>query len=116
MLWQVAVACRPWRKGLVCSHEPVTGDLADGASSTITMTLQGGANYMMVGACDEDCEDFDLFLYDPARTLLAENTEVTDWPFLVYSPPVTTEVTLRVRMYGCDVEPCSFGIAVFREP
>jgi hypothetical protein len=101
-------------EGLVRSHEPVSGDLAAGASRAITLTLQGGVNYLLVGACDEDCDDLDLFLYDGARNLLAEDTDATDVPMLSYSPRATTEVALRVRMYSCNVEPCSFGVVAFR--
>ena len=100
---------------LVRTHEPVTGDLSEGESSIISMTLQAGFSYMMVAACDEDCRDIDLFLYDPAQALLAEEQEVDDLPVLVFSPPATMNVTLRVRMYTCQVEPCSYGVAVFRE-
>jgi hypothetical protein len=102
-------------KNIILSHEPVTGDLAAGASGTINLTLQGGSSYLIVGACDEDCDDVDLFLYDRAQTLLAEDADATDVPVLLYDPPVNTDVTLRVRMYSCHLEPCSFGVAVFRE-
>lgn len=100
---------------LVRSHEPVTGDLDDGDNSVISMTLRKGFKYMLVGTCDADCEDLDFFLYDPAQTLLADEQEVDDLPVLVYSPPETMDVTLRVRMYACNVEPCSYGVAVFRD-
>lgn len=100
---------------LVRTHEPVTGDLREGENSIISMKLQQGFKYMMVGACDADCADLDFFLYDSAQALLAEEQEVDDLPVLVYSPPETMDVTLRVRMYSCNVEPCSYGVAVFRD-
>jgi hypothetical protein len=102
-------------RDLVRSHETVTGDLRSGENSVISMTLRKGFKYMLVGACDADCEDLDFFLYGPGQTLLADEQEVDDVPILVYSPPETMDVTLRVRMYACNVEPCSYGVAVFRD-
>jgi hypothetical protein len=99
---------------LVLSHETVTGDLRAGENSVITMTLREGFEYMLVGACDADCEDIDFFLYDMNQSLLADEQEVDDLPVLVYSPAETLDVTLRVRMYTCHAEPCSYGVAVFR--
>lgn len=100
---------------LVRSHETVTGDLRAGENSVISLTLREGFKYMLVGACDADCADLDFFLYDTSQALLADEQEVDDLPVLVYSPPETMDVTLRVRMYTCHVEPCSYGVAVFRD-
>jgi S1-C subfamily serine protease len=99
----------------VRSHEPVTGDLFAGESGAISMTLQKGVEYLLVGACDADCQDIDMFLYDKAQTLLVEDQEDDDLPALPFTPPRTMDVTVRVRMFACNAEPCSYGVAVFRE-
>jgi hypothetical protein len=98
------------------SHEPVTGDLNTGESGVIRLSLEGGVKYLLAGACDEDCDDLDLFMYDGAQTLLAMEEEVTDLPVLSYISPQTIQVTLRVLMYSCAIEPCSYGVVVFRNP
>jgi hypothetical protein len=100
---------------MVRSHEPVTGRLDDGESGIVRIRLEGSYGYLFMGACDEDCSDLDLFLYDDTGRLLAAQEEVTDVPVLEYAAPFAAELTLRVRMYSCNVEPCAYGVATFRE-
>jgi hypothetical protein len=102
-------------KQLVRSHEPVTGELRDGQSSIIRITLEQGHSYYVAGVCDKDCDDLDLFLYGAGSQLLAEDKERTDFPVVAHEPEATGELQLRVRMYSCHVEPCAFGVAVFEQ-
>lgn len=103
------------RQKFTRSHQPVTGDLTEGQSAVVTMTLQQDTNYIFAAACDEDCDDLDLFLYDSEKQLLAEDKDPSDVPIFSYRSPVTTDIAVRARMYSCNQEPCTFGIAVFRE-
>lgn len=101
--------------GVIRSHEPVTGMLPAGESGVITIKLEQGREYLFVGACDQDCTDIDLFLYDADNELVASQEEVTDVPMLTHTIAASGEHTLRVRMYACSIEPCAFGVVTFRE-
>jgi hypothetical protein len=101
---------------LIRSHDPVIGQLRNTQNGIVTIRVESGIGYLIVGACDEDCDDLDFFLYDAANNLLAKDDEYGDIPLVTYDGGPANEVSLRVRMYSCQLEPCAFGVAVFREP
>ena len=97
------------------SHEPVLGELNDGQSGIVSIKVERGVSYLIGGACDEDCDDLDFYLYGSENELLAQDDEEGHFPMVVYDGGQIDEVTLRVKMYSCQVEPCAFGVVVFRE-
>lgn len=97
------------------SHEPVLGELNDGQSGIVSIKVEPGVSYLIAGACDQDCDDLDLYLYGTEKKLLTQDDEDGDFPMVVYDGGQADEVTLRVKMYSCQLEPCSFGVGVFRE-
>lgn len=90
-----------------------TGALRNGAEETIRVQLEAGVSYAIVGVCDGDCSDLDLFLNDPAGRPLSQDIAEDDVPV------VTAEITragsyqLRITMPACSVDPCGYGIGVF---
>jgi len=52
----------------------------------------------------------------PSAMDLARDDEYGDIPLVTYDGGPANELSLRVRMYSCQLEPCAFGVAVFREP
>ena len=55
-----------------------TGSIDEDESEDIYVTL-GAGDYVILGACDDDCDDVDLFLYADSDEI-ASNVEVDDFP------------------------------------
>jgi hypothetical protein len=68
--------------------------------------LRSGVNYRIYGACDNDCQDMDMELYD-ARGMLADRDIGTDdTPYVQYTPTETGRHYVRMWVYQCNAEPC----------
>jgi hypothetical protein len=102
------------REGLVRTHEYETGTLAPGASGTVRLRLSAGVTYMLVGACDTDCDDLDLRILSPRGTLLDSDLADDDFPVVSVTPPVTGEYTVRVTMASCDTPVCYYALGTFQ--
>ncbi|MFU8772049.1 MAG: hypothetical protein ACNA8H_06485 [Anaerolineales bacterium] len=102
------------KEGYVRSHEEYITDLNEWHNALISVTLQRGVQYLIGSACDADCADIDLFVYDGNDKLLGEESEITDVPVMDFMPRATGPHYIRVRMASCqsDPEPCSVGILV----
>lgn len=99
--------------GYSLTHEPLIDDLGNGGQHDITLNLSAGTRYIMVGACDEYCEDLDLGLYDHNGNLISSDTKTNDIPIIVAIPRWNAQFVLRVRMASCLIAPCRYGIGVF---
>ncbi|MCC5795672.1 MAG: trypsin-like peptidase domain-containing protein [Chromatiales bacterium] len=111
-LTELEEALRP--ENLTRSHAFVLADLDEQRSKGVILNVQEGVSYLIAGACDEDCDDLDLYLYDSDMSVLDMDIEYGDLPLVVYHSDSDAQLTLRVTMYSCYVEPCRFGVAVFR--
>jgi hypothetical protein len=92
----------------------IVGTLANGASVALEVDLEVGVEYMIVGACDNDCTDLDLSLVDLQGNVLFEDALDDDVPILGFTAPAGGTHFLLIDMYACSVEPCSFGYKVYR--
>jgi hypothetical protein len=92
----------------------IVGTLANGASVALEVDVVAGVEYMIVGACDNDCTDLDLSLVDLQGNVLFEDALDDDVPILSFTAPAGGTHFLLVDMYACSVEPCSFGYKVYR--
>lgn len=93
----------------------IVGVLEPGAEVGLEIDLEHGVEYMIMGVCDQDCEDLDLILTDPDGTEWASDALNDAYPVLVFTSPATGAYILWVTMYNCSVSPCSFGYKVFRK-
>jgi hypothetical protein len=91
------------------------GGLDDGAEERLGVELKGGNTYMIVGVCDEDCDDLDLFLTSANGDLIDSDIEPDDVPMLTATVRRDGTYFLRVKMHSCSIEPCGYGIAVFAQ-
>jgi hypothetical protein len=89
------------------------GGLDDDAEERLGIELKAGNTYMIVGVCDQDCDDLDLFLTSASGELIDSDVEPDDVPML--TPTIVRDGTyfLRVKMHSCSIAPCGYGIAVF---
>lgn len=92
----------------------LSGTLRQGQQTTYTVDLQQGARYLLAAVCDGDCSDLDLALYDDSGNLLDDDTETDDVPIVNVVPRWTGRFRVTVKMHACSVNPCAFGLGVFR--
>ncbi|MEM8583276.1 MAG: hypothetical protein AAGF87_03350 [Bacteroidota bacterium] len=80
------------------------------------LKLVAGRTYRIIGVCDQDCEDLDLFLYgDETIESLLESDQMTDnFPIINFTPTETKTYRIKMGMYTCTIEPCQVGVDVFR--
>ena len=89
--------------------------MTDDEVDNFTMTLSKGTSYTVIGVCDEDCGDIDLWIYDEYDNELAKDVSNDDVPMVSLNPNRTAEYRLKVRMYDCDSEPCFHGFVVMQD-
>jgi hypothetical protein len=100
-------------EGFASTHEVVTGGLAEGATEQVEIELEAGVEYVIVGVCDVDCSDLDLFLRDPSGRIVDSDIELDDVPIVTVTPERTGTYTLEVRMVTCSAAPCRYGVGTY---
>jgi hypothetical protein len=99
-------------EGYQLTHDPFIDELGSGREDDISITLDRGTSYAIVGVCDEDCNDIDLALYDDNGRLVASDVQKDDIPFIEVEPRWNARFTIRVLMPSCGNSPCRYGIGV----
>lgn len=94
------------------SRNYIIGRMDDDASDTWTITLTGGNTYKIIGACDADCSDLDIEIYEGEK-LIVRDVLVDDVPIVTFNVASTTSIKIKVIMAACASEPCFFGIGIF---
>ena len=94
-------------------YEPYVDAMETGITHSLTVVLEGGVDYTIVGVCDQDCSDLDLELFDGNENSIGADYETDDLPVVGVTPAWTSEFTLDVHMSGCSTEPCYYGVGVF---
>ena len=72
--------------------------------------LTRGMTYRAYGACDNDCSDLDMEIYDAAGNLADRDTATNDTPYVQITPTQTGRAYVRVWLYACSNEPCYAGM------
>ena len=103
-------------KGAVRSAVARVGALDTDESASLTLTLNAGVSYFVVGTCDEDCERLGLVLSDLASHDLAADRASENAPVVRLTPPQTASYRVKVVMERCRMNPCRFGIALITLP
>src|SRR5688500_127741 len=63
------------------THHVWVGSLSDDQSQSVTVQLEAGTTYAILGVCDEDCSDVDLSLY-AGSTLIDSDVALDDYPIV----------------------------------
>ncbi len=92
-----------------------TGSLDESERESLTITLQPSTEFMIVGACDQDCSDLDLRLYDQNDNEIDVDIELDDTPIVTgtTSSKGSTRYRLQVVMVTCSTEPCFYGVGIY---
>ena len=100
-------------RGYSMTHRIYTGSLNNSRNEMVSLDLDIGTQYQIMGACDTDCSDLDFVLYDPAGNQVAQDVEVDDVPIVSVTPRRSGTYRVKVVMATCTAEPCRYGVAVF---
>ncbi|HEX8906703.1 MAG TPA: hypothetical protein VF771_17765 [Longimicrobiaceae bacterium] len=100
-------------RGYSLSHQILTGSLDNGESEMVEVRLDIGTLYQIMGACDNDCTDLDLTLYNSAGNEVDSDLQVDDYPVVSVEPGRTATYRIKVTMARCSAEPCRYGIGIF---
>ncbi|HEU0302283.1 MAG TPA: hypothetical protein VFR37_22690 [Longimicrobium sp.] len=101
------------QQGYTLTHHIYTGSLNDGGSERVRLDLDVGTEYQIMGACDTDCSDLDLTLYDGNGREVDSDLLPDDYPLVTVTVSRSGNFTVEVDMASCSVEPCRYGIGVF---
>ena len=113
-VWSQLEAVYDWADGEGYStRNYLIGKLEEDESDTWTMTLYGGNDYLIIGACDGDCGDLDITVLDESGDPVARDTETDDVPVVELNLEEQGRYQIQVKMYACSVEPCYFGLGIF---
>jgi len=97
------------------SHDPYIDTLNPQSLDTLTLTLYRGVSYKIIGVCDSDCSDMDMFLYDDNGNQIDSDEASDDIPFVEVTPRWTATFEVEVNMYRCNASYCYYGLGVFSD-
>lgn len=103
------------RDAAVLNGNEVFGLLADDATSFVELRLEEGAEYLIAAACDNDCSDLDLRIFDEDLDLLDKDVEEDDFPVLRFTASRPGQYMLAVDMAACSEKLCYYGFRVYRD-
>lgn len=90
-----------------------SGTLNTRESTSFTVTLQAGNNYVVAGVCDDDCTELDLALYAANGYEVDAARQAGNAPILRVAPRETMAYRVKVFMSSCRMNPCAYGVAAF---
>jgi hypothetical protein len=101
--------------GSIFDRDVVIGMIAAGASTYMEVSLTAGSRYFFSAACDQDCSDLDLRLFQPGATEpFVKDVQDDDIPMLTFTAPVTGRYILAVDMPKCSTRMCYYGFRAFK--
>jgi len=89
------------------------GSLQVDEETRISLDLQEGLEYRIVGVCDNECENLDLALFGSSGEEAAADRMEDAFPMLNVAPLPEGEYRLAVEMVACTLEPCTFQVFTF---
>lgn len=88
------------------------GSLWQGELGWANVHLVAGREYRIVGRCDGDCDDLDLFV-ERNGILFGSDIDPDAFPYVDIQPRRTGTYTVSARMVNCTTGPCRYGVSVF---
>ncbi len=92
---------------------PVTGQLPQGQMQSWPITLDVGAEYRVIGVCDDDCGDLDLALYDGYGNVISQDSSADAAPVVSVIPTMSGQFQVQANMYNCRVAPCYYALVLY---
>lgn len=107
-LVKIAVTSDGWEE----THNDKIDKMDEGEEDSFSFTLKKGMDYKIISACDADCSDIDLVLYDENDKKIGDDLKDDGLPVVEVAPKWTGEFTLKVKMFSCKSNPCYYGISI----
>jgi hypothetical protein len=92
------------------------GGLPQGGSVVFAAMLRGGANYMIVGACDQSCTDVDLMVRDAAGGEAGSDFLDDDVPVVGIEGAREGLYSFELSAAACGADLCETGVEVYELP
>ena len=92
-----------------------TGTLNAEEAASFTVTLEAGVSFDIVGVCDNDCTSLGLTLATMSNNDIAADRTGESFPVLHLTPTVTASYRVKVLMKACQMNPCWYGVGVYRK-
>lgn len=89
------------------------GGLESDEDASWQFHLYSGKTYQIIGVCDIDCSDIDMYLMDMDDNDLVSDDLDDDFPMLDFTPSYSGTYQIDLTMFKCEMEPCYYGIALF---
>ena len=86
-----------------------SGYLVDGEAIGVNLRLPPNQTYQVIGICDDDCTDVDMWAADGAGGMLTGDVEPEDYAVFPIVVPASGRVSLVISMAECTVNPCAYG-------
>jgi hypothetical protein len=103
------------REGYARTHDAQVGVLNTEESELFAVTLPSGPAYTIVGVCDQDCTSLHLVVLNEAQNYeLAAARRANEAPVVHVTPRATARYHVKVIMASCKMNPCWYGVAVYR--
>lgn len=100
--------------GYVATPGGRTGTLNNSETAADTVTLAAGFTYVLVGVCDDDCRGLELSLFAANGYEVDAARRAGNAPIIRVTPRETQRFRLVLRMTGCGMNPCWYGVGVYR--
>lgn len=113
-LRDVAIQLAPAAVGGHVTHA-FDGRLTRGAFRDLNIFLEKGVDYRIQGACDRDCDDMDLELFNGSGRPVSSDLAPDAFPVVWTKSNASGYYTLRVSMPQCDINPCTYGVVAVAE-
>ena len=91
-----------------------SGALDNGETASDTVTLSAGISYVLLGVCDDDCRGLELGLFAANGYEVDAAQRSGNAPIVRVTPRETARYRFTVRMTGCGMNPCWYGVRAFR--
>jgi hypothetical protein len=99
----------------VLARNQVIGVLEDGGTSYLEIRLEEGVQYLIAGACDQDCSDLDLrLLRSDDFEAIVTDVEDDDVPIIQFTAPASGLYLLGVDMADCSEDVCYYGFRAYQ--
>lgn len=96
------------------SHQLYRDWLSQGTHQLVGFDLEANVQYHMLGACDADCSTLRFELLRPDGTRLTQGIGSPGKPLVIARPDHSGRHQLRVTMTRCSIQPCEWGVRVYR--
>ena len=106
---QMRQLIKTWKaKGYQLIRIQGEGELSQGASQTFPLFTGEEDEYLLIGACDQDCEDLELVVVDPSGHVIHQ--EKADTVHVRFATRDWTSYTTRISMTHCAAESCAYRL------